>query len=82
MESSTTFTYTKAQLELLSRCMDCNENFSDALFVFFDSAKIEPIVFEALNWLRHAEKIKANPKYIEQQFDRVAQPLHYMEVAV
>lgn len=76
---SVNYTYTKGQLELLAECMAINDDLFDALFVFFDSAKLSPDCGETLNWLRHAEHIKADSKYIEKQFDRAAQPLRYVE---
>lgn len=72
---SVNYTYTKGQLELLAECMAVNADLSDALFVFFDSAKLRPNCGETLNWLRHAEQIKADPEYIEKQFSREAQPV-------
>lgn len=62
------FTYNKEQLLLLQECMFINADLSSALIVFFDTAKLSPDCAETLNWLRHAEQIKSDPRYIEQKF--------------
>lgn len=53
------FTFNRRQLESLSACLQCNAGLSEALFVFFDTEKMEPTCDEMLNWLRHSEKISA-----------------------
>lgn len=66
------YTYTKEQLELLSECIRLNIDLHSSLFVFFDTAKLKPTLPETLNWLRHAECIRANPDYIQECMARAA----------
>ncbi len=61
------FTYTRAQLDLLKRCLDCNDSFHSGLSTFIGSGYGDGND-DVLFWLRHAEKIKDDPSYIDSLF--------------
>ncbi len=60
------FTYTRAQLEALKRCLDCNDSLYSGLSTFIGSGYGGND--EALLWLRFAEKIKDDPNFIDSHF--------------